>query len=154
MPWLISFIVSWLIFFIFVDWKRLRFTLYGGLITLVLGTLVDWAGHEIGLYNFEDHLVRFAGNSFFYAFGPVFTMGVLFFQFLQRDRVAQMANIMAFSLTYLSMEYLIIQTGSAYYLHWHYLASFVVDILVFSALSYFGEFIRDKLEPPGSGLHD
>lgn len=154
MAWLISFILSWIVFLIFVDRKKLNFTLYGGLITLALGTLVDWAGNELGLYSFHNHLIRFAGNSFFYSFGPIFTMGVLFFQFLQRDKVAQMANIIAFSLTYLSIEYLIVQSGTAQYLHWHYLASFIVDILVFSALSFFGEIIRDKLEPSGGDLYD
>lgn len=152
MPWLISFIFSWIIFIIFIDLKRLKFTLYGGAITVTLASLVDWSGQELGLYQFNDNLFHFAGNSFFYIFGPVFTMGVLFFQFMQRNRVAQSANILAFSLTYLSMEYLIIQTGAANYLNWHYPASLLLDILVFSALSFFGEIIRDKLEPPGSRL--
>ena len=150
MPWLIVFVSSWILFFVFVDRKRLFFTLYGGLIFAILGAMVDWGGQRIGLYVFETPLVPFMGNSLFYILGPVFTMGVLFFQFLQRDRLMQVANILAFSLTYLSVEYLIVLSGAASYKHWHYLASFAVDLLAFSAMSYVGEIIIDRLEQKGN----
>ncbi len=146
MAWLIVFIFSWIIFAMFVDLQRVRYSIYGGIITVIMASVVDWAGYELGLYRFNDNIIHWAHNSFLYIFGPVLTMGVLFFQFLNRDKRIQAGNILIFSLTYLAMEYLTVKNGSAVYLHWHYLASFFVDLLVFSALSYYGEIIMDKLE--------
>jgi len=151
--WLIAFVFSWVIFAIFVDMKRLRFTIYGGIITVIMGTVVDWGGRELGLYRFNDNIINWAHNSLFYIFGPVLTMGVLFFQFLNRDKRIQAVNILIFSLTYLAMEYLTVKTGTAAYQHWHYLASFFIDLLVFSTLSYYGEIIMDILEGKGTFLH-
>ncbi len=141
MPWVIIFIYSWIIFFLLVDWKRLKTTVYGGLITTVLGLAVDLAGHKLDLYQFHDNIVGWMGNSLFYAAGLLFTMGVLFFQYLSTDRRLQMANVAVFSLAYLAVEVLIVKAGGASYVHWHYLASFTVDLLVFTALSYIGEII-------------
>ena len=150
MPWLIVFVFSWVLLLVFVDRKRLPFTLYGGVIFAVVSSIVDWGGQQIGLYVFKTPIIPFMGNSLFYILGPVFTMGLLFFQFLQRDRLLQVANILAFSLTYLAVEYLIVLSGAADYKHWHYLASFVVDVIVFSAMSYLGEIImelKQKVDP-------
>ena len=150
MPWLIVFLFSWLLFFVFVDRKRLFFTLYGGLIFCIIGVIADWGGQQMGLYVFTNPLIPFVGNSLFYILGPIFTMGVLFFQFLQRDRLMQVSNILVFSLTYLSVEYLLVLSGVARYNNWHYLASFGVDLLVFFAMSYVGEIIRGIVEQKGN----
>lgn len=141
LAWLIVFIFSWVLFFIFVDLKRLSRTVWGGVIATSLGILVDWAGQRLGLYEFKEIIVSFAGSSIMHTFGPVFTMGILFFQHLSPDRRLQAANIIAFSLAYLAVEALICLSGAAYYIHWHYLASLGVDLLVFTSLSYAGEII-------------
>lgn len=149
MPWLITFILSWLLLLIFIDTRRLKYTLWGGLITFMMAALVDWAAQELGLYRFNDMIINLAGSPALYLLGPVFTMGVLFFQFLHRDRVVQAGNIMAFSMAYLAVEYLIVNTGVASYLHWHILASLGVDILAFTSLSYIGGAISERVEGKG-----
>ncbi|MFZ5648871.1 MAG: hypothetical protein ACOY30_14770 [Bacillota bacterium] len=137
--WVIVFVYSWIIFFIFADWSRLRSTVYGGIIASALGSVVDWAGHRLDLYQFNDSGMSIYVTSFFYVAGPLFTMGTLYFQCLSRNRLIQAANIIVFSLVYLSVETLIVLSGGATYIHWHYLASLMVDIIFFTAFSYLGE---------------
>ena len=140
MPWVLLFLYSWILFFLFVDRSRLNRTVYGGLIAALLGTAVDAAGHYLHLYRF----FFIGGHSYewivtlLHALGPMFTMGTLFFQCLSPDPRLQAGNVLAFSLSYLAMETLIIGSGGAVYMNWHYLASLTVDILVFTAFSYVG----------------
>ena len=143
MPWIVVFIYSWLIFLLFVDRRRIRQTVWGGLAAAVTGTLVDWAGHQLHFYHFfffngvtDEFIV-----TMLHATGPMFTMGTLFFQFLSPDRRLQAVNVAAFSLSYLAVEVLIVASGGARYDNWHYLASLAVNITVFFALSYLGEVI-------------
>lgn len=144
MPWIIFFVYSWIIFFIFLDKARFKHTVYGGLIAVALGSLVDLAGHKLGLYHFDSEPIDCLIASVLYAAGPLFTMGVLFFQYISPDRRTQAANVVAFSLAYLAVETLIVNSGGARYVHWHFLASLVVDLLAFTALSYVGEMIMYK----------
>ncbi|MFZ5632730.1 MAG: hypothetical protein ACOY40_07755 [Bacillota bacterium] len=147
MTWVIVFIYSWIIFLIFVDKAKLKRAVYGGFIATALGLLVDWAGHRLRLYHFQDNIIDLGDSSVFYAAGPLFTMGTLFFQYISPDRRLQAANVVVFSLAYLAVETLIVNSGGAKYVHWHYLASLAVDLLVFTALGYVGEVVmfRDKL---------
>lgn len=108
---------------------------------LALGALVDWAGHRLNLYQFNDSGMSIYLISFFYVAGPLFTIGTLFFQYASRDRLLQAANIAVFSLTYLSLEVLLVMSGGATYISWHYLASLLVDLVVFTAFSYIAEVI-------------
>lgn len=122
-----------------MDRSRLKKTIYGGVIAVLLGSLVDWAGHRMDLYSF-DHLSWYL-VSVFYAAGPLFTAGVLFFQYISQNHLLQAANIIAFTLSYLAVETLLVKSGGARYQHWHYLASLGVDLLVFTAFSYIGEYV-------------
>lgn len=149
MPWIIVFIYSWIIFFLFVDVSRLNKTVYGGIIAFMLGSVVDWAGHQLQLYSFNDNVISWAGNSLFYTAGPLFTMGTIFFQYISLDRRLQALNISAFTAAYFAVELLLVSSGAASYQHWHYLASLALDILVFTSFSYVGEIIvygRKKIE--------
>lgn len=136
MPWVITAVISWIIFFVLVDVRQLKKTIFGGLLTITMASMVDWGGHELNLYQFYDEIIPWAGNSMFYIFGPVFTMGTLFTQYLPVSRVLQLINILVVSLLYLSVEALILQTQAAEYIHWHILASFLVDIGAFTILTW------------------
>lgn len=124
-----------------MDVSRLNKTVYGGILATVLGSAVDWAGHRLQLYQFHDNVIVWAGNSILYVAGPLFTMGTLFFQYIRLDRRLQAGNIAAFTAAYFAVELLLVSAGGASYLHWHYLASLAVDILVFTSFSYVGEII-------------
>lgn len=103
--------------------------------------MVDWAGHRLNLYQFNASEISWYLISFLYVAGPLFTMGTLFFQYISRNRLLQAANILVFSLTYLSVELLLVMSGSASYINWHFLASLLVDLVIFTAFSYIGEII-------------
>ncbi|OAT80760.1 hypothetical protein [Desulfotomaculum copahuensis] len=138
MPWLISFVLAWLLFFLFADRPRLNRTVWGGIIALLMATFVDWGLQRLGLYKFTDLLISFAGCPVFYKFGPTFVIGILFVQFIPRGRWWQLLHILVFALAYLSLEILFTETGVAGYIHWHPLASLSLDLLVFTALTWVG----------------
>lgn len=143
MPWIIIFVITWILFFLLVDKTTIRKTILGGLLTLLLGTIVDWGGQKLELYAFYDLIIPWFGCSFFYKFGPIFTMGILFSQSIPKSNKLQALNIFVFAIFYITLEYLIILTGVAQYLHWNTLASFFVNLLVFSALTWFtNEFLK------------
>lgn len=137
MPWVISFAASWVLFFILVDRNSLEINIFGGLLTLVLATIVDWGGQHLVLYEFNDLIIPWFGCSAFYKFGPIFTMGILFSQYFPEKIWMQTVNIFVFSFLFIFLEYLIILTHVAKYIHWNILASFFIDILAFSSLSWF-----------------
>lgn len=139
MVWVIAFIISWLIFLFLVDFKQLPRTIYGGLFTLILGIIVDWGGQRLEFYKFYDPVIGWNGCSVFYLLGPVFNMGVIFAQYLPRDRVLKVINIVVSSGLYLVMELLVVKTGTARYIHWHYLASLVIDLAAFTSLTWLAE---------------
>ncbi len=136
MPWVVTFIFSWILFFIFIDFKSLRVNTAGGLISVLLATLVDWGGGQLNLYHFHDVIISWAGCSIFYKWGPVFTMGTLFVQLVPLDKWLQMVHVLVFSLSYIAMEIMIVYSGAACYEHWHWLASFFINLIVFSTLTW------------------
>lgn len=137
MPWVISFIISWILFFVLVDYKTLNRNIYGGVLALLLGTIVDYGGQKLELYKFYQLIISWAGCSAFYKLGPIFTMGVVFCQYVPRSKWLQAANIFAVSSLYIMLELCIISTGVAEYLHWNVIASFLVNILAFCSLTWF-----------------
>ena len=137
MPWVISFIISWILFFALIDYKQLKVNIWGGISALILGSIVDWGGQILGIYHFYDVIIPWAGCSAFYKFGPIFVMGILFSQSVPKNLWMQVLNILVFSLLYLFLEILVISTGVAEYISWHILASLLFNILTFSTLTYF-----------------
>ncbi len=145
MPWVISFISSWIVFFLLIDFKKIKPYIWGGIFSLILASYVDWGGLKLELYEFDNLIIPWFGCSAFYKFGPIFTMGILFCQYVPQKKWMQALNIVVFSLIFLTLEYLIIQTGVAYYIHWHSLASLTIDLLAFASLTWLTiTFLRNK----------
>ena len=136
MPWVVSFLVSWALFFALVDFHTLKTHVSGGLLTLAAATLVDWGGQHLGLYKFYDLIIPWFGCSAFYIFGPVFTMGIIFSQYVPRRKWLQVLHIVMTSVFYLALEYFIIHTPVAAYARRHLLASAFVDVMTLSALTW------------------
>ncbi|NLI58016.1 MAG: hypothetical protein GX387_05770 [Clostridium sp.] len=139
MPWVISFFISWILFFTLVDYKELKRNIFGGIAALILGSIVDWGGQKLNLYQFYDVIIPWAGCSAFYKFGPILVIGILFSQSIPKKLWMQTLNILVFSLLYLFLEALIINVGVAEYVNWHILASFLFNVLTFSTLTYFSQ---------------
>lgn len=136
MPWIIPFIITWTVFFILVDKDTLKYNFFGGLAAFILATFVDWGGTHLGLYKFTNVVVPWFGCSFFYKFGPILSMGILFTQAVPENKWMRLFNIFAFSAFFISFEYLLDQMGVVKYHHWNMLASTTVNILTFSTLTF------------------
>lgn len=139
MPWVITAIVSWVILYFLVDVTHLKKTIFGGIFTVTIGSVVDWGGQRLDLYKFHDVIIPWAGCSIFYKFGPILVMGILFTQYLPQKRYLQIINIIVMSLLYLSIEAIILQTPAAEYINWHILASFTIDLAAFTSLTWFAQ---------------
>jgi len=147
MAWVISFVISWILFFALIDFKKLKYNYKAGLAAIIIGSMVDYGGQKLKLYEFYDIIIPWFNCSAFYKFGPIFTMGVLFAQYMPRGKWMQALNIVVCSTLYMMLEISIVRSGTAQYIHWSYYASYAVDLLTFSALSWFvSTFIRSKPE--------
>lgn len=148
MYWIISFIISWILFFILIDKKELRVNWFGGLFALMLASFLDHGGIKLELYKFNDLVISWFNCSAFYKFGPIVTMGILFCQSVPEKPWMQALNILAFTVFFNAMEYLVIKSGSAHYIHWSLLASFAVNILTFATMTWITTaFLRKKRRP-------
>ncbi len=145
MPWVISFILSWILLFLLTDNKNLKKNIMGGVLALSLASLVDYGGQKLELYSFYDIIIPWATCSAFYKFGPIFTMGILFCQYVPNNKWLQAAHILMCSILYILLEMSIISTGVAEYIHWNTFASFFINIVTLGSLTWFTlAFLRKK----------
>ncbi len=126
--WLISAAVAWIIFFLLVDWSRLKYTLWGGLSVVALQLLVDSGAMNLNLYR-VDAEVKFLDSSVFFTFGVVFVIGVLFAQTLPSSRWLQALDILVTTTLYCLLEFLFIKMGVLEYLNWNQAASTAINFL-------------------------
>ncbi|RKO66533.1 hypothetical protein [Desulfofundulus salinus] len=149
MPWVISFAISWLVFFALADRRRYMPLLVGGLAAVIVQLLTDNMGHYLNLYRISDPVLPIFYSSAFFTFGPVFTMGALFGQYLPSLRWLQGLHIMAFSGLFLLEERMFMLAGVLVYTHWDHFASLLVNTLVFTGLAWLVESQRVGWGSPG-----
>ncbi|MDR9786681.1 MAG: hypothetical protein RJR37_05375 [Peptococcaceae bacterium MAG4] len=136
MPWIITFVTSWMLFILLIDKSKLR-AMFGGFTASFMATLTDYAGRNwFDLYNFYDVVIPWGGCSFFYIFGIIFTMGTLFSQFYPTRKWLKIMHVLVFSLLFLGAETLLIEVGVASYVNWNVWASLFVNILAISTLGW------------------
>ncbi len=126
--WLISAAAAWIIFFLLVDWSRLKYTLWGGLSVAGLQLMVDSGAINMHLYR-VIYLVKFLDSSVFFTFGVVFVVGVLFAQTLPSSRWLQALDILVTTTQFCLLEFLFIKIGVLEYLNWNQAASTVINFL-------------------------
>ncbi|MFZ5644225.1 MAG: hypothetical protein ACOY46_11590 [Bacillota bacterium] len=146
MPWAITFIVCWVLFFIFVDLRKLKDNIIGGILAVALATFVDNGARILCLYEFNDLIISWVGLPVFYIWGPIFTMGVLFMQYVPQHKWLQALHVLVFSITFAAVDFLLVQVNAADYIHWHWLASFFVNCVCFGSLTWITQaFIRKRI---------
>jgi len=133
--WLISAIVSWIIFFLLVDWSRIKYTVWGGFITSALQLLVDTGAINLNLYR-VDSVYYILTSSAFFTFGVVFTIGVLYAQTLPENRWMQALSILVATTLFSLQEVLFIRVQVLEYINWFTPASIFVNILVFISYTW------------------
>ncbi|MFX4261725.1 hypothetical protein ACOBQJ_05950 [Pelotomaculum propionicicum] len=133
--WLASAIVSWIIFFLLLDWSRIKYTVWGGFITVALQLLVDTGAMNLNLYRVESFYYILTSSTFF-TFGVVFTIGVLYAQTLPENRWMQALNIIVATTLFSLQELLFIKVQVLEYISWSHAASIFVNILVFISYTW------------------
>jgi len=133
--WLISAIIAWVIFFLLVDWTRLKYTIWGGIIASTMQVLVDTAAMKMNLYHVES-MVHILGSSVFFTFGVVFAIGVIFTQTMPVSRWLQALNILVMVALFSIEEHLYVKIGILEYVHWNHPASIFINLLVFTSFTW------------------
>ena len=133
--WMVSAAIGWIIFLLVVDWSRLKYTVWGGLIVVGVQLLVDAAGYQLNLYEIKA-LFIYWGSSIFFTLGVVLSVGILFTQTLPDSRLLQGINIVVISLLFYLQEELFLQIGALQYENWNHSFSFGVSLLVFTAFTW------------------
>ncbi|WP_031517385.1 hypothetical protein [Desulfofalx alkaliphila] len=146
MEWIATFIISWVIFFIFIDKERLKHTALGGLAAIILQLVVDTGASAMGLYQ-VDSMFQLGGASALFTFGVVFTMGTLFVQFMPAHRWLKVAHIVALSTLFLGLEYLLVQRNLITYPYWSMWASYFTNLMVFIAITWLAGLLRLTATP-------
>lgn len=133
--WLITMIIAWIVFFLLVDWPRLKYTVWGGVMTAVVQLLVDAGATSLNLYHIQSSLT-IIGSSPYFTFGVVFTVGTLFAQNLPASRWLQLLNIVVITAAFSLQEFLLVKVGALEYLHWNHPASTFIDLLVLTSYTW------------------
>lgn len=133
--WMISAVIAWVIFLLLVDWSRLKYTVWGGVMTSMVQLLVDTGAIKLNLYRVES-IFYILTSSFFFTFGVVFTIGILFAQTLPASRRLQALNILVLTALFGLQEILFVKVGVLEYLNWNHAASIFIDILVLTSYTW------------------
>jgi hypothetical protein len=139
--WFISFIVGWVVLFLLIDWKELHVNIWGGVTACLLQLVHDTEQDWINNYHIYYPGIWLLKSSFFFTFGIVFTMGIIIFQYLPRNKVLKITYILVFSFGFLFFEYLMVIYGTLKYIHYNYWISITDDILVMSTLAWTKSFV-------------
>lgn len=128
--WIVTFIISWIIFFMLVDKRRLKYTAWGGIMAMVIQLCVDTGAVKLGFY-YVVTAIKLGGTSALFTFGAVFTMGTLFVQFIPKDPRLKAAHIIATATLFLGLEYLLVLRNIVVFLNWSLWVSYITNIVVF-----------------------
>ncbi|OPX90099.1 MAG: hypothetical protein A4E53_01314 [Pelotomaculum sp. PtaB.Bin104] len=139
--WLITAVIAWVIFFMLIDWSRLKYTIWGGFIVSGIQLLTDIIGHNLNLYHTEENaLIVILKSPIFFTFGIVFVIGVLIAQNLPNSRLLQFINILVLTSLFALEELLFTKIGVLRYeQNYIWVYSVLHSILVFSAITWIVE---------------
>lgn len=128
--WFFSFVVGWIVFFALVDFKKININIWGGIAAVILQLIHDTEGDILSFYHMNDGGLWILRSSFFFTFGVVFTMGVVFSQFIPRSPKLKLLHISAFVAGFLFFEFIALKNGMLTYVHYSFWLSVADDILV------------------------
>jgi hypothetical protein len=137
MEWLILFIISWLLFFILVDFKKLRIHVWSGLLAAFIQLVFDAKALSTELYRIPGSTLKLWGSPIYFTFGLVFVVGVLFSQYHPQKNQLIIAHVFVITILYTLTEILLVQRGAVIYLSWNILNSLLINSGVILILSWF-----------------
>lgn len=137
MEWSILFIVSWILFFLLVDWKRLKRNAWCGIAAVALQLLVDTQAMTHGLYGIHRYIFPIWRTPGLFALGPVFTIATLLAQYHPKSRRMRIVNVLVLTVLYSLQELLLVIRENVVYTNWHYFDSVQVNMSVMIMLDWF-----------------
>lgn len=144
MDWIILFLASWILFLILVDWRDLKTNIWCGVFAIVLQLSIDTHAMNHNTYDINNPGISILGSSFFFVFGPVFTIGVLIAQFHPSKKWMMIVNILVLTFLYSLEEYFLLLRGNLSYMNWHHVDSIIVNTSAMVALSWFSLVVLNK----------
>lgn len=137
MEWIILAAVSWILFFLLVDWSTVKANIWCGLAAIVLQGLVDSTGITHGLYEIRNPVIVVWHSSAFFVFGPIIVVGILMAQYYPETRIMRILNIVALTALYTAQEILLLATENVVYKNWHLADSLFVNASAMIILNWF-----------------
>jgi hypothetical protein len=128
-------------FFLLVDWKSLYVNLWGGIVACILQLIHDTEQDSLNNYHFINVGIWVFKSSFFFTFGLVFTMGIIFLQFIPQNGKLKIIHVIAFSIGLLIFEYLVVSNGMLKHIHYSYWLSLADNLMVMATLSWTKSFV-------------
>jgi hypothetical protein len=139
--WFLNFIVGWVVFFILVEWKELHVNVWGGILACILQLIHDTSASNSNFYHFYDVGIGLLKTSIFFTFGVVFTMGVIFLQFIPKSTKLKIIHVIVFSIGFLTYEYIVVHYGMLKHLQYSYWISLADNVIVMSTLAWTKSFV-------------
>ncbi len=144
MEWIIIFIINWILFFVLIEWRLLKKTLWCGVFAMLLQLMVDTQAISHNLYEIRNKNIDLFGSSAFFVFGPVLVIGTLYSQYHPKKWWLRVIHVIIVSSLYSLEEYFINKSGQLVYINWHLFDSIVVNISAMIILSWFTAVVLDK----------
>lgn len=139
--WFFTFVVGWAVFFLLIDWSKIYKNIWGGLVALILELWQDTTAANVGMYYIKAPGIWLLKSSFFLSFGIVFTMGILFLQYLPKKPLFQLCHIFVFSFGFVIFEITVINYALLEEPHWNRIGSFFDNIIIMAALAWLKQFV-------------
>lgn len=144
MEWVILFVISWILFFLLIDYRALKINIWCGFLAIALQLSVDTYAMNHGLYIVNKHAVNVWGSSLFFVIGPVFVISVLMSQYHPRRRGLRIVTIFVYALLYSIQELLLLFSGSLTYIEWKFYNSLVINVCAMVIISWFAMVVLNK----------
>jgi len=137
MEWMVIFFISWILFFLLVDWQSLKVNIWAGVFTMSMQLAVDGQAIHHGLYAVNNPVVALWGSSLLFTFGPVLVIGILISQFHPRKRLFILANVVILTTLFTLEELILLERDSVVRLNWHTHESIAINFVALAFLSWF-----------------
>lgn len=137
MEWAILAVISWILFFLLVDWSTIKRNIWCGFGAVLLQILVDNTGISHGLYEIKKCSLCIFHSSSMFTLGPVIVVGTLIAQYYPKTKIMRIINIIVLTVLYTVQEMLLAIRGNVVYTNWHLADSIGVNFLAMVILSWF-----------------
>ncbi|WP_066502141.1 hypothetical protein [Abyssisolibacter fermentans] len=138
MKYIILFIANWIVFLLLVDFKKLKINVFSSILAILMVFLVDYRNIVLkNLYYLNDPVIPLFGSSFFFVFGPVFTISILTAQYHPKSNKLIVLYVLVIATLYSLTELLLLKSGALVYVDWSFFDSLLINYPTIIVLSWF-----------------